>query len=426
MEKYKTRICDLLLTRKLEGVGAVLLEGPKWCGKTTTCEQLAQSILYMGDPETKDDNLKIAEINIKSLLVGRRPRLIDEWQLAPKFWDAIRFEVDHSDGFGHFILTGSAVPPDIGQISHSGTGRIVRLKMRTMSLWESLESSGAVSLGALMESGKTDVVQCPDRNLENIAYLVCRGGWPTAVGQSGETALERAEEYYDATVNTDISKVDNVPRDPERVMRLMRSYARLQATQAKLTAIKLDMAEHDSSVLNEDTVRSYLGALKKIFVVEDAPAWCPCLRSKAVVRTGDTRYFTDSSIAVAALGASPGDLLRDMRTFGLLFETMAMRDLRCYADAIGGKVSHYLDANGVECDAVIHLRNGRFGLVEIKLGGESLIGEGVKTLNKLASQIDESKTGRMAFKMVLTAVGQYAYTRPEDGIVICPISALKP
>ena len=277
-----------------------------------------------------------------------------------------------------------------------------------------------------MESGKTDVVQCQDRDLEGIAYIVCRGGWPTAVGQSGETALERAEEYYEATVNTDISKVDNVPRDPERVMRLMRSYARLQATQAKLTAIKHDMAEHDSSVLNEDTVRSYLGALKKIFVVEDAPAWCPCLRSKAVVRTGDTRYFTDSSIAVAALVAGPGDLLRDMRTFGLLFETMAMRDLRCYADAIGGKVSHYLDANGLECDAVIHLRNGRFGLVEIKLGGESLIGEGVKTLNKLASQIDESKTGSMAFKMVLTAVGQYAYTRPEDGIVICPISALKP
>ena len=426
MKTYKTRICDSILAHKLQGVGAILLEGPKWCGKTTTCERLAKSILYMGDPETKDNNLEIAEINIKSLLNGLRPRLIDEWQIAPKFWDAIRFEVDHSEGCGHFILTGSAVPPDLGDMTHSGTGRIVRLKMRTMSLWESLESSGTVSLAALMQNGNTEVVQCVERNLDDIAYLVCRGGWPTAVAQSGEMALERAEEYYDATVNVDISKVDNVPRDPERVMRLMRSYARLQATQVKLTAIKRDMEEHDSSGLNEDTVRSYLGALKKIFVVDDVPAWSPCLRSKNVVRTGDTRYFTDPSIAVAALGAGPGDLIRDMRTFGLLFETMAMRDLRCYADAIGGKVSHYLDAGGLECDAVIHLRNGMFGLVEIKLGGESLIGQGVKTLNQLAAQIDESRTGRMAFRMVLTAVGRFAYTRPEDGIVVCPISALKP
>lgn len=426
MENYKSRICDTLLAHKLEGVGAVLLEGPKWCGKTTTCERLAKSILYMGDPETKDSNLKIADISIKSLLAGERPRLIDEWQLAPKFWDAVRFDVDHSKGFGHFILTGSAVPPDLGEISHSGTGRIVRLKMRTMSLWESLESSGTVSLGALMNGEVPDVARCVGRSLADMAYLVCRGGWPQAVGQSGEMALERAEEYYDATVNVDVSKADNVPRDPERVMRLMRSYARLQATTAKLTAIKQDMIGHDSAGLDEDTVRSYLGALKKIFVVEDAPAWCPCLRTRTVVRTGDTRYFTDSSIAAAALGAGPGDLLRDMRTFGLLFETMAMRDLRCYADAIGGKVSHYLDANGLECDAVIHLRNGRFGLVEIKLGGNALTEEGARTLNRLAPQIDEEKTGSLAFKMILTAVGEFAYTRPEDGVFVCPIGCLKP
>ena len=426
MKQYKTRICDTLLARKLEGVGAVLLEGPKWCGKTTTCERFAKSVLYMGDPETKDDNLQIADINIKSLLVGKRPRLIDEWQLAPKFWDAIRFDVDHSEGFGHYILTGSAVPPDTSEISHSGTGRIVRVKMRTMSLWESLESSGTVSLESLMRGESPDVARCEDRSLADIAYLVCRGGWPRAVGQSGDMALDRAEEYFDATVNVDISKVDNVPRDPDRVMRLMRSLARLQATQAKLTAMRRDMSEHDSSGLDEDTVRSYLVALKRIFVVEDAPAWCPCLRSKTVVRTGDTRYFTDPSIAAAAIGAGPGDMIRDMRTFGLLFETMAMRDLRCYADAIGGKVSHYIDANGLECDAVVHLRNGRFGLVEIKLGGLTLIEQGAKTLNQFSSLIDEAKTGPLAFKMVLTAVGSYAYTRKEDGIVVCPISALKP
>ncbi len=426
MNKYKSRICDSVLAHKLEGVGAVLLEGPKWCGKTTTCEQLAKSILYMADPETKEDNLRIADISIKSLLEGDRPRLIDEWQLAPKFWDAVRFAVDHSKGFGHFILTGSAVPPDLDEITHSGTGRIVRLRMRTMSLWESLESSGGVSLGALMGGVRPDVVKCESRSLADMAYLVCRGGWPQAVDQSGDMALERAEEYYDATVNVDISKVDNVPRDPERVMRLMRSYARLQATPAKLTAIRQDMIGHDSAGLDEDTVRSYLGALKKIFVVEDASAWCPCLRTKSVVRTGDTRYFTDSSIAAAALGAGPGDLLHDMRTFGLLFETMAMRDLRCYADAIGGKVSHYLDANGLECDAVVHLRNGRFGLVEIKFGGNALIEEGAATLNRLAPIIDEEKTGRLAFKMVLTAVGEYAYARKEDDVVVCPISALRP
>ena len=426
MGNYKTRICDSVLAHKLEGVGAVLLEGPKWCGKTTTCERLAKSVLYMGDPETKDSNLRIADISIKSLLEGERPRLLDEWQLAPKLWDAVRFDVDHSDGFGHFILTGSVVPPDLDEISHSGTGRIIRLKMRTMSLWESLESSGGVSLGALMAGDLPAVVRCEGRSLDEMAYLVCRGGWPQAVGQAGDMALERAEEYYDATVNIDISKVDDVPRDPDRVMRLMRSYARLQATSAKLTAIRQDMFGHDSAGLDEDTVRSYLGALKKMFVVEDAPAWCPCLRTKAVVRTGDTRYFTDSSIAAAALGAGPGDLVHDMRTFGLLFETMAMRDLRCYADAMGGKVSHYLDANGLECDAVIHLRNGRFGLVEIKLGGNALTEEGAVTLNRLAPLIDEEKTGRLAFKMVVTAVGEYAYTRKEDGVVVCPISALRP
>ena len=426
MTNYKNRVCDELLKRKLQGVGAVLLEGPKWCGKTTTCERLAKSVLYMGDPVLKEKNLLIASVDINELLDGETPRLIDEWQIVPKFWDAVRFRVDHSEGFGHFILTGSVVPPDTNEISHTGTGRIVRLKMRPMSLWESQESSGSVSLGALMDGGSVGIAKCQARSLSEIAYLVCRGGWPVAVEQQGEMALERAQEYYDATVNTDISKVDNVPRDPERVKRLMRSYARLQATQSKLTAIKHDMIEHDVSGLDEDTVKSYIDALKKLFVVEDSPAWCPCLRSKAVVRTSDTRYFTDPSIGTAALGIGPGDLMRDPRSFGNFFEALAVRDLRCYADRMGGSVSHYLDANGLECDAIVHLRDGRFGLVEIKLGGEALVSEGVRVLNSLANSVDVEKMRRPAFKMVLTAVGDFAYERPEDGIVVCPISALKP
>lgn len=426
MANYKNRVCDALLERKLQGVGAVLLEGPKWCGKTTTCERIAKSVLYMGDPDYKEKNLLIASININELLEGAKPRLIDEWQEVPKFWDAVRFRVDHTEGFGHFIFTGSVVPPDTDEISHSGTGRIVRMKMRPMSLWESLESSGSVSLGALMSGESVGLARCPARSLSEIAYLVCRGGWPVAVGQQGDMALERAQEYYDATVNTDMSKVDGVPRDPQRVMRLMRSYARLQATQAKLTAIKQDMIEHDVSGLDEDTVRSYIDALKKLFVVEDSPAWCPCLRSKAVVRTSDTRYFTDPSIVASALGIGPGDMLRDPRSFGNFFETMAIRDLRCYADAIGGSVSHYLDGNGLECDAIVHMRDGRFGLVEVKLGGEALVNEGAAALMSLANSIDVEKMKKPSFKMVLTAVGDFAYTRPDDGIVVCPISALKP
>ena len=403
-----------------------MLEGPKWCGKTTTCERLAKSVLYMGDPVAKEKNLLIASVNINELLDGDEPRLIDEWQLAPKFWDAVRFRVDHSEGFGHFILTGSVVPPDTNEISHTGTGRIVRLRMRPMSLWESQESSGSVSLGALMNGEMVGIARCQSRSLSEMAYLVCRGGWPVAVGQQGDMALERAQEYYEATVESDMSKVDNVPRDPERVRRLMRSYARLQSTQAKLTAIKQDMIEHDVHGLDEDTVKSYIGALKKLFVIEDSPAWCPCLRSKAVIRTSDTRYFADPSVIAAALGIGPGDMMRDPRSFGNFFETLAMRDLRCYADAIGGSVSHYLDANGLECDAIVHLRDGRFGLVEIKLGGKALIDEGVSTLNALADIVDVDKMKKPAFKMILTAVGDFAYARPEDGIVVCPISALKP
>lgn len=431
-EIYRKRVLDAILERKLSGAGAVLVEGPKWCGKTTTCEQHAKSALYMADPMRRDRYLVQAEVDITELMKGEQPRLIDEWQDAPKFWDAIRYDVDHSAGWGHYILTGSAVPPDDRHersgkkdIVHSGTGRIVRVKMRPMSLWESEESSGTVSLGALFKGVPFKPGKAIDRSLKDTAYLVCRGGWPQSVLQGGELALDRAFEYVDAVVNSDISRVDGVSRDPRRVRLLLRSYARQQGTQSTIVNIRKDMTIGDGHGPDDDTVSSYLNALRKIFVIEDSEAWCPALRSRAAIRMSPTRYFSDPSIATAVLGLGPEDLMNDIRTYGLFFETMVMRDLRVYVDALNGSVSHYLDRNGLECDAVVHLRNGTSGLVEVKLGGESLIDEGAKTLNELSGIIDTSRQSEVAFKMVVTASGDFAYQR-KDGIIICPISALKP
>ena len=431
-KEYRKRILDAILEQKLAGAGAVLVEGPKWCGKTTTCEQHAKSVLYMADPVRRDRYLMQASVDITELLKGEHPRLIDEWQDAPKFWDAIRYDVDHSEGWGHYILTGSAVPPDDKRersgkkdIVHSGTGRIVRVRMRPMTLWESGESSGELSLGALFAGERFTPAKAMERSLADMAYLVCRGGWPQAVDQQGEVALDRAFDYVDAVVNSDISRVDGISRDPTRVRRLLRSYARLQGTQSTIPNIRKDMTTGDRNGPDDDTIASYLNALRKIFVVEDAEAWCPALRSKAAVRLSDTRYFSDSSIATAALGLGPEDLMNDVRAYGWYFETMAVRDLRVYADALNGKVSHYLDRNGLECDAVVHLRNGASGLVEIKLGGEALIEEGAKTLNELSGLIDTSRQKEVAFKMIVTATGDSAYQR-ADGIIVCPLGALRP
>ena len=403
-----------------------MVEGAKWCGKTTTCEQVAKSVLYMGDPDSRKRNLQLAEINVSQLLNGDEPRLIDEWQEYPRFWDAVRFKVDHSKGFGHFILTGSSVPPDKGNISHTGTGRISRMTMRPMTLWESGDSSGTVSLSELLGGGELSAGECMGLGLERVAFLACRGGWPQTIRQREKIALMRAFDYYGDVVNSDISRADNVLREPDRVMRLMRSYARLQGTQANMTAIRLDMKDHDKRTLDEDTIYSYVNALKRIFVVENMPAWSPNLMSKTVVRTSDTRYFSDPSIAAAALGFGPGDLMNDLRSFGRLFEVLAVRDLRVYADASFGAVSHYLDKSGLECDAVVHLRNGTYGLVEIKLGGDTLVNEGASTLNALARIVDTSRMKTPSFKMVLTAVGDVVYRRKEDGVIVCPISALRP
>lgn len=423
MKEYKKRIADKILEKKLKGKGAVLIEGAKWCGKTTTAEQIAKSILYMARPEDKDQNITLADINPSLLLAGEVPRLIDEWQLAPKLWDAVRFEVDHRGEEGQFILTGSSVPASMENVSHTGTGRFSWLTMRPMSLFESGESNGEVSLNNLF-SNPQSISAINNLNLNDIAFLCCRGGWPRSVFMENDIALEQAYDYYDAVVNSDISRVDGINRTPERVKNLMRSYARNIGTQASNETIKEDMIKNDTNSLDSDTVYSYVNALKKIFVVEESPAWNPNLRSKIATRTSETRYFVDPSIGVAALGIGPDDLINDLRTFGLMFEAMCIRDLRVYADANNGKVYHYRDSSGLECDAVIHLRNGSYGLIEIKLGGDKLIQEGAENLLKLQSKIDTEKMNNPAFMMILTATGNYAYKR-EDGIFVVPIGCLK-
>ena len=436
MREYKKRIADQILTDKLESSGAVLIEGPKYCGKTTLAKQQAGSVLSMADPNTLSQNLSLARTNISRLLAGETPRLIDEWQIAPQFWDAVRNEVDNRDDDGQFMLTGSAVPPkpqkdengnliEEEQIHHTGTGRISRLKLRTMTLWESEDSTGMVSLGELFKN--SDYVDGESHiDLERLAYLTCRGGWPKAVLRKSEkAALALAFDYFDSVVSTDIKRVDDVERDEEMAKRIMRSYARNQASQATAGTILADIKNNGDELLSDSTVYSYIKALKEIFVIEDSVAWNPNLRSKTAIRTSDTRYFTDPSIATAALGLGPNDLINDLNTFGLIFETLAVRDLRVYAESLNGKVYHYRDKNNLECDAVVHLRNGSYGLIEIKIGGSELVNDGAESLKTLSDKIDTTKMKKPSFLMVLTGIGEYAYKRPEDGVLVVPIGCLK-
>lgn len=423
MKTYYKRICDQILIDKLGAKGAVLIKGAKWCGKTTTAENIAKSVIYMEEPARKKQYLEMAEMNPAQLLQGEVPRLIDEWQLAPKLWDAVRFEVDRRDEFGQFILTGSAVPADFSEISHTGTGRITSLLMRPMSLYESGDSNGNVSLGDLFLK-EQDVYGNDEHNLEDIAFLICRGGWPKSIGKSIKVALAQAPDYYDAVVESDISRVDDITRDAERARRIMRAYARSVSSEATITSILQDVRTDEQDSFSENTLRSYLSALRKIFVIEDNPAWNPNLRSKTAVRSSDTRYFVDPSVGTAALGAGPKDLINDLATMGLLFENLCVRDLRVYAEALNGKVYHYRDKSGLECDAVVHLKNGKYGLIEIKLGGDRLIEEGSQNLLKFRDRIDSEKMGEPAFMMVLCGVAPYAYKR-NDGVLVVPIGCLK-
>ncbi|TGX83840.1 ATP-binding protein [Palleniella muris] len=425
---YRPRIADILLRDLLDAMGAVVIEGAKWCGKTTTAEQAANSVLYLSDTENLAQNMAMIDMHPRTVLSGEAPMLIDEWQEAPKLWDAIRFEIDHRKEDGQFILTGSAVPDKkkMDEIHHTGTGRFAWLKMRPMSLWESGESNGAVSFKELFYGNTNIAAPTPNLPLETIAFLMCRGGWPGTLRKKTEkAALLVAYEYYKATTHKDISRVDGISRNPERAKRLMKSYARHQGAQVSLSMISADISTNEAEKLSEVTISEYINALKKIYVIEDALAWNPNLRSKTTVRSSDTRYFVDPSIATSALDLGPGDLINDLETMGLLFETMAVRDLRCYADALDGSMYHYRDKTGLECDAVMHLRGGRYGLIEIKLGGDTGIETGAATLKKLAENIDTTKMKQPSFLMVLTAVGQYAYTR-NDSVVVVPITCLKP
>lgn len=428
---YRPRIADALLRDKLEAKGAVLIRGPKWCGKTTTAEQQCASALYMSNPVSRNSNIELAKIDPGILLQGDSPRLIDEWQLAPELWDAVRYEVDHRHKRGQFILTGSALPVNKTDLNgntviyHSGTGRFAILDMMPMSLFESGDSSGEVSLGGLFR--EPERISGNNRhNLTEIAYLCCRGGWPYAVADdmSRKAALMQATDYLDLVIEEDISRVDGVERNPARARAIMRSYARFQGSQTPVSQITRDIRANDLDSISDDTVNSYLNALRQIFVITDMPAWNPNIRSKTAIRTSPTRYFADPSIATSALGLGPDELIGSLTTFGFIFETLCCRDLRVYAQAIGGDVYHYRDSKGLECDAVVHLRNGHYGLIEIKLGGDNLIEQGAASLKALAESIDTSRMERPSFMMVLTATGQYAYRR-ADGVYVVPVGTLR-
>lgn len=429
MSEYKPRIADALLAEKLSYMGAVLVRGAKWCGKTTTAKQIAKSSVLLADARKGAANRQLALQRPDRLLQGVYPRLIDEWQEVPSLWDAVRATVDEVGGRGMFVLTGSAVPPQVDEeaksreIRHTGTGRIARLTMRPMTIWESGDAKGTISFADLFE-GHDVVGVSSELQLEDVAELICRGGWPGSMGLAGRAARGPAREYFEAICETDISRVDDTLRDPLRVRGVMKSLARLQGTQSSASVICGDVKANDVTSLTEDTVYSYLKALKKIFVTDDLEAWCPNLRCKTPIRTTDTRYYTDPSIASAALGVGPNELMNDLPTLGLFFETLAIRDLRTYAEELGGRLYHYHDKSGLECDAVMRLENGRYGLIEIKTGGEALIAKGEKSLKDLATKIDTTKMPHPSFLMILTADGDFAY-RTDAGVLVCPIGCLR-
>lgn len=423
MGNYKLRVVDKEISLKLRSVGAMVIEGAKWCGKSTTGAHHSNSLIYLDDPTKKQQYRILCEDNPDLILEGATPRLIDEWQILPIIWDAVRFKVDHRHGMGQFILTGSAKPADRSEIHHSGTGRMAWLRMRPMSLMESGDSTGQISLSALFDNPDQKIGAVSDKDLTAISYLLCRGGWPAATDLPADVALEPAKNYFDAVVNVDISQVDGTDRSVERAKRLMKSYARFQGTQTPVSQIVGDINGKDTKYMDERTAANYLNALRSMFVIEEMPSWNPNLKSKSAIRSTETRYFVDPSIATSALGIGPGDLMNDLKAFGLLFETLCVRDLRVYAQPIGGEIFHYRDKNGLECDAVVHLRNGRYGLVEIKLGGETQIEAGAATLKKLSQLIDTDKMNAPSFLMVLTATGAYAYRR-KDNVIVAPIATL--
>ena len=413
------RLCDGELQLALQSSGAVLIEGAKWCGKTSTAGKASRSVLFMQDPDNAGSYLAMADTKPSLLLKGETPRLIDEWQMAPVLWDAVRFEVDKREKTGQFILTGSAVPSD-NVTAHTGTGRISRITLRPMSLFESLESNGAISLRALFD-GDHNIEAMSDLKIEQIAFALCRGGWPASVKQQGAIALRMAVDYVEAVINHDVSRVDNVEKNPDRVRLLLRSLARNIATMATYQTIKDDMEATDLTI-SDKTISSYMNALRRIFVLEDLPAWSPSLRSKTAIRTSAKRHFVDPSIATAVLRTNPEGVLTDFRYFGFLFEALCTRDIRVYAQVNDGDVFHYRDKSGLESDLIVRLRDGRWAAIEVKLGKKET-DEAAKNLLALKARIDEEKMGKASFLMVITG-GQYAYRR-KDGVLVVPVACLK-
>lgn len=418
-EYYKYRVCDEILLKKLRTSGAVLITGPKWCGKTWTALNVSNSVLYMQDTDKRESYMKLAQTMPSMLLRGDKPRLIDEWQTAPVLWDTIRYAVDKDPQKGQFILTGSVVVDD-EETEHTGTGRISRLKMRPMSLFESGESNGTVSLKSLFD-GCLDIESISNLTIEDLAYAICRGGWPATLNMDKNDALDVVFDYYDAVTERDASSVDKSKKDPDRMRSIMRSLARNISTMTTDRTIMNDVKANDIS-LTDKTLEIYLRALRKLFVIEDIKAWQPSLRSKTGIRTSDKRQFVDPSIAVAALGISPDAIIEDFKYFGFLFESLCTRDLRVYSETMRGSIRHYHDNSNLEADLIITLSDGRWAAIEVKLGSRE-IEEGAENLKKIAANIDTNKLPPPSFLMVLTG-GEFAYRR-NDGVFVVPIGCLR-
>ncbi len=416
---YLERLFDKELHKALQSAGAVLIEGAKWTGKTSTAANVAKSILYMQDPDNSASYKLLADTKPSLLLRGETPRLLDEWQMAPVLWDAVRFEVDRRGETGQFILTGSAVPAD-HVVAHTGTGRFSRLLMRPMSLYESQESNGSVSLADLF-SGNIQIEAVSDLTIEQIAFAMCRGGWPASIKRYGNPALRMSMDYVESVINFDVSKVDGVEKNPDRVRTLLRSLARNISTLASNQTIQDDLEATDTT-FSDKTIASYQNALRRIFVIEDVPAWSPSLRSKTAIRTSPKRQFVDPSIATAVMRTNPEGILNDFETFGFLFESLCTRDIRIYAQVNDGDVFHYRDKSGLEADLIVRLRNGRWAAIEVKLGNKQ-IDHAAKNLLNISLKVDTEKMGKPAFLMVLTG-GQFAYKR-SDGVLVVPIGCLK-
>ena len=420
---YLSRLIEDSITTSMKTNGCVVIQGPKWCGKSTTAERFVKTIIKLQKPAIYNQYKILSDIGDENLLSGEKPLLFDEWQKIPELWDYIRSFIDEVSGKGLFILTGSAKPIEDNK-RHTGTGRIKIIVMRTMSLWESKESSGEVSLKSLFDesakiSGKNKY------QLKDIAYIICRGGFPSAVVEKDkDIALNYVKDYVDTLVTADITNVDDINRNPNRARAILRSYARNVSTPAKMTTILKDI-EANVDVQDVRTVDSYLSAFSKLFVIEETTSWTPKLRSKTTIRTTSIKHFIDPSIATAILDATPNDLMSDLNTFGLLFENLVIRDLKIYSQSLEGIVYNYHDSSGLEADAIIHLKDGRWALIEVKIGGEKLINEGAEALKKIADKINLEKMNKPSFMAIITASDSFAYKR-EDGVYVIPIACLRP